>query len=280
MSTADSATFFQSHTDCVRDIRTHCLAALVFHIWDAALTFEDEIEYIWPIPWKYTVKILYLFLRHVNLIIHGAYGLSISHLTSGYASKSACKLSFIFGIVMMQILHTCVESLLALRAYALFNKSRYVAILLSLLMAAEFVNMCISVSEIVSSASFETVCILIPVARKTLSSGIIVPITQTTLVGSITFKSIVAKYSGWGRTPLVSLLIREGLAIYLLTIFLFGLAAICSFREDERGISLVFWCMSIMSTCGCRLLINMERLGRKRELRVPVELTTQIEIFE
>jgi hypothetical protein len=153
---------------------------------------------------------------------------------------------------MIQISHTCVEYLLATRgmfssvdskleegsntsaAYALFNKSRYVAILLSLLIAAEFVNMCISVSDMALGVSFEIVCVIVPVPKKTTTSGyvypliyyilrpnqprIIVPITQTTLVGLIIFRSILARHSGWGRTPLVSLLIREGLATYFLMI--------------------------------------------------------------
>ncbi|KIJ20649.1 hypothetical protein PAXINDRAFT_66815 [Paxillus involutus ATCC 200175] len=101
-------------------------------------------------------------------------------------------------------------------AYALFNKSRYVAILLSLLIACEIINICICVSETVPSVSFETICILVPVPKRTMTYGIIVPITQTTLVGSIIFKSVLARYSGWGRTPLVSLLIREGVGTYLL----------------------------------------------------------------
>ncbi|KIK94645.1 hypothetical protein PAXRUDRAFT_142430 [Paxillus rubicundulus Ve08.2h10] len=223
---------------------------------------------------------MYLFLRHIHLIIQGAYTLSISHLTSGYASASTCRLSSAFGVVMIQISHTCVEYLLATRAYALFNKNRYVAILLTLLIASEFVNMCISVSEMASGVPFETVCVIILVPKKTITSGIIVPITQTTLVGSIIFKSILARHSGWGRTPLVSLLIREGLATYLLMIILFGFAAIWSLREDERAISLVFWSMSMMSICGCRLLINIERLTRKHERDIPPIFTTQIEIFE
>ncbi|KIJ20650.1 hypothetical protein PAXINDRAFT_95711 [Paxillus involutus ATCC 200175] len=278
--TTDSVTFFQSHTECVRDVRIHCLASFVLHIWDAALMFGDEVEYIWPVPWKSTTKLMYLFLRHINLIIHGVYAFFISHLTSGYASASACRSSIILGIVTIQISHTCVEYLLAMRAYALFNKSRYVAMLLGLLIAAEVVNMCISVSDMASGVSFETVCVIVPAPKKTTTSGIIVPITQTALVGSIVFKSVLARYSGWGRTPLVSLLIRDGLGTYFFMTILFGFAAIWCLREDERAVSLVFWSMSIMSICGCRLLINTEKLGRKQGRHTPLMLTTHIEMFE
>ncbi|KIK94644.1 hypothetical protein PAXRUDRAFT_827782 [Paxillus rubicundulus Ve08.2h10] len=278
--TTDSVTFFQSHTECVRDVRTHCLASFVLHVWDTTLTFGDEVEHIWPVPWKSPTKLMYLFLRHISLIIHGVYAFSISHLTSGYASASACSLSVILGVVTIQVLHTCVEYLLAKRAYALFNKSRYVAILLGLLIAAEVVNMCISISDVTSGVSFETVCVIFPAPKKTTTFGIIVPITQTILVGSIVFKSVLARCSGWGRTPLVSLLIREGLVTYLLMTILFGFAVIWCLREDERAVSLVFWSMSIMSTCGCRLITNTEKLGRNQGRHTSLLLTTQIEVFE
>ncbi|KAF8836208.1 hypothetical protein BDN67DRAFT_958338 [Paxillus ammoniavirescens] len=278
--TTDSVSFFQSRAESVRDVRTQCLASFVFHVWDAILMFGDEVEYIWPVPWKSTTKLMYLYLRHTNLIIHGVFTLSIAHLTSGYASASACRLSFFVGIVAVQISHTCVEYLLATRAYALFNKNRYVAILLSLLIAGEIINISICVSETIPGVSFETVCVLIPVPKRTMTYGIIVPITQTILVGSIIFKSVLARYSGWGRTPLVSLLIREGVGTYLLMTMLFGFAAIWCLSEDERGVSLCYWSISMMSTCGCRLLINTEKLGRKQGRDTPLMLTTQIEMFE
>ncbi|KAF9244646.1 hypothetical protein BU15DRAFT_59396 [Melanogaster broomeanus] len=144
-------------------------------------------------------------------------------------------------MVVIQISHTCVEVLLAMRAYALFNKNRRIAILFFFLITAEFANMGVSVSKMAADVSFETVCILVPVPRDTLSSGMIVPLTQTALVGTITFKSAVGVYAGWGNTPLVSLLIREGLATYLLAIVLFGFAAFWSLSDDVGATSLILW---------------------------------------
>ncbi|KIJ65113.1 hypothetical protein HYDPIDRAFT_131387 [Hydnomerulius pinastri MD-312] len=222
---------------------------------------------------------MYLYLRYISLIVHGVYELSISHLTSGYASESTCKVSFILSITIIQLSTTVVEVILAMRAYALFNKSRRIGLLLCFLITAEFANMCFTMTDMAPVTSFGTVCVLLQLPQKAATTGMIVPITQTTLVGLITFKSILAVQSGWGRTPLVSLLIQEGIAVYLTMLVLFAFVFFGSMREDERMISMVFWSMSIVSTCGCRLLINMERVGKKYQRRTPPQFTTQIEIY-
>lgn len=48
-------------------------------------------------------------------------------------------------------------------------------------------------------------------------SSAVVMITQTTLIGLTLIKHILAKRAGWGRTPLVSLLIRDGTITYFIT---------------------------------------------------------------
>ncbi|KIJ64951.1 hypothetical protein HYDPIDRAFT_111642 [Hydnomerulius pinastri MD-312] len=82
-------------------------------------------------------------------------------------------------------------------------------------------------------------------------------------MGLITTKSVLAAQAGWGRTPLVSLLIREGIVVYLALLGLLAFALMACIRRDDRSILAVFWFTSIMSIFGCRLILNMERLSRK-----------------
>jgi hypothetical protein len=48
------------------------------------------------------------------------------------------------------------------------------------------------------------------------ASSIAVVVAQSTLLGLALMKHIVARRAGWGRTPLISVLIRDGTATYVI----------------------------------------------------------------
>ncbi|KAG2356803.1 hypothetical protein BDR07DRAFT_418086 [Suillus spraguei] len=91
--------------------------------------------------------------------------------------------------------------------------------------------------------------------------------------------------SGWGRTPIISLLLRDSSAV------LFVISALCLLMigfcrlDGERATVMFFWGVPILSLCGCRLLINIQQLVahcptrnvRSASIRTSV-LSTLIEI--
>ncbi|KIJ65438.1 hypothetical protein HYDPIDRAFT_110510 [Hydnomerulius pinastri MD-312] len=278
MSTNNDMTFFQSHPDIVRSVRTHCLASLIFQLWDIGLTLGDEVEYIWSMPWSYKVKWLFLYLRHVNFATHLAYQLAMRYLTSGEAPVSTCRSFFLLGYTVIQLSNTCVEFILAMRAYALFNRSRHIALLIAALIGAEIAGVIVSASDMLSQVPFGTVCILVYMPMETLPYAALVPVTQTVLLGLILFRTTLAAHAGWGRTPLASLLIREGFAVYFVMIAIFAFSLVARFHEDDGVMALVLWGMAVMSTCGCRLLINMQRFGKKQRIPSPPVFSTEVDI--
>ncbi|KAH7884969.1 hypothetical protein F5I97DRAFT_1881294 [Phlebopus sp. FC_14] len=103
--------------------------------------------------------------------------------------------------------------------------------------------------------------------------------TYTIFICIIILKSCLAIRSGFGRTPLVSLLIREGITIYGFVIVYFAVALISIMQGDDRAMTLFMWAVSISSTCGCRLIISLERLGRNLGIRSSEPaFTSQIEL--
>ncbi|KAH7885830.1 hypothetical protein F5I97DRAFT_2023188 [Phlebopus sp. FC_14] len=281
MSTADSIAFFQSRSHIVRDIRNQCVASFTCMLWDSLQMLGDEVEYIWVMPWKLKAKWIYLYLRYVNLVGHLAYLLIVSRLTSGYAPEQTCRAWLALASTTTLLSHMSVELILALRVYALFGQKTRIAVLLCILMGSEVIGTISSftVNNISDSLQLGTVCVLVSLPKQTLlyrcelqiaaMSGLRYELysrapalfSHTTIVGLILFRS---RIYGWGRTPIVSLIIREGIVVYISMIALkalFALVLIGSLLGNERVFAVTFWAMSILSACGCRLVISLQKLG-------------------
>ncbi|KAF9235328.1 hypothetical protein BU15DRAFT_27441, partial [Melanogaster broomeanus] len=190
------------------------VASLAVLVWDVLLTFGDEVELIWPMPWKSMFKWIYLYLRYANLAMLMALATAISHLTSGHVPASTCQAWIVCSLIILQVSDVSMVTILGFRVYALFNRSRRLAQFLCLLISCQFAVISFVIADIRSGISFETACILFRFPAKTTIYGAIIPITQTILLGLICFKGSFAVHAGWGRAPLVSLVIRQGLAIY------------------------------------------------------------------
>ncbi|KAF9231365.1 hypothetical protein BU15DRAFT_26138, partial [Melanogaster broomeanus] len=191
------------------------VASLAVLVWDVLLTFGDEVELIWSMPWTSKFKWIYLYLRYANLAMLTALATAISHLTSGHGPASTCQAWIVFSLVILQVSDVSMVTILGFRVYALFNRNRRIGRFLCLLISCQFAVTAFLISEIRSGISFETACILFRFPAKTTIYGSVIPITQTILLVLICFKGSRAVHAGWGRAPLVSLVIRQGLAIYI-----------------------------------------------------------------
>lgn len=261
-----------------REVHYHLVSSFVLQLWDMVITSQSEIEHIWPTPWHSFSKWLYLFLRYLSLATQIFHQFAVPYLNSGKAPKSSCFAWFVYTAIMAQFQITAVEIILAFRVYALFNRSRRIAIILGSLMSLEYI-----VLMIVISISFHRIpsipyCILSKPPSQIMYHAIAVVATQSTLLGLALIKNILARRAGWGRAPLVSLLIRDGTATYfIICVIFFCIGSFCELR-DERTVIMFFWLISIISSCGCRLIINMQRLAVDEKLVPHAPITSEIEV--
>ncbi|KIK45645.1 hypothetical protein CY34DRAFT_500168 [Suillus luteus UH-Slu-Lm8-n1] len=252
--------------------------SIIILLWDMVITSQSEIDHIWPTPWNSFSKWLYLFLRYISLATQIFHQFAVPYLNSGKAPKSSCFAWFVYTAVMAQFQITAVEIILAFRVYALFNRSRRIAIILGSLMTLEYI-----VLIIVIGVSFHRIpsipyCILSKPPSQIITSSIAVVATQSTLLGLALIKHILARRAGWGRAPLVSLLIRDGTATYfIICVIFFCIGSFCELR-DERTVIMFFWLISIVSSCGCRLVVNMQRLAVDEKLVPHAPITSEIEV--
>lgn len=262
-----------------REVNYHLLSSFALQLWDMVITLQSEIEHIWPKPWNSFFKWLYLFLRYLSLAIQIFHQFAVPYLNSGKALKSNCFAWYVYTVIIGQFQTTAVEIILAVRVYALFNRSRRIVIILGSLMTLEFVILVIVVSGYFHRIPSIPYCILSKPPHQIIYYAIAVVTTQSTLLGLALIKQILARRAGWGRAPLVSLLIRDGTTtFFIICVILFCIGSFCELR-DERTVIMFFWLISIISSCGCRLIVNMQRLAVYEKLVHCSPITSEIEVY-
>ncbi|KIJ61234.1 hypothetical protein HYDPIDRAFT_116223 [Hydnomerulius pinastri MD-312] len=115
----------------------------------------------------------------------------------------------------------------------------------------------------VDEIAFEVTCLLARAAEDAMEQAIVVFIVQSSLIGLTTLKHCVARSAGWGRTPLVSLLVRDGIVVYAGMLALFISVLVSCALKDDRSVGMFFWVLALLSAAGNRLIVNMERLARR-----------------
>lgn len=162
-----------------------------------------------------------------------------------------CRLWYTWRLVTCQIMVAAVEAILVLQGqypcssmssfwlnyhlevYALYNRSQRIAILLGSLIVAEVSTSTVNSYSNLPKMQFDSVCLtklaLLPViqygcvispvtasnALSDLYTSIISLCTQTTILFLTFAKQIFAQRSGCGKTPIVSLMIRDGVFAFV-----------------------------------------------------------------
>ncbi|KAG1744444.1 hypothetical protein EDB19DRAFT_516327 [Suillus lakei] len=244
-----------------REVHHHLISSFALQLWDIVITLQSEIQHIWPKPWNSFFKWLYLFLRYFSLATQIFHQFAVPYLNSGKASKSSCFSWYVYTALIAQFQTTAVEIILAVRVYALFNRSRRVAVILGSQMTLEYIILVIVVGGYFHRIPSIPYCILSKPPYQIIYHAIAVVATQSTLLGLALIKHILARRAGWGRAPLVSLLIRDGTATYfIICVIFFCIGSFCELR-DERTVIMFFWLISIISSCSiCNVWQLMKNL--------------------
>jgi len=173
---------------------------------------------------------------------------------------------FIYVLASSQTIATLLEFILASRVFALYNRSKRVALLLSFLILTEAAGM-LRMLSIRHTTQFNGTCLLIRGSKDHNYQSLLGFVVHCTLIGLTWFKYYVALKAGWGRTPLVSLVVRDGSTMYATVIVLLASVVLVCGLQNERGVAVIFWTTSLMSVSGCRMILSMERFAR-REVQV------------
>ncbi|KDQ56400.1 hypothetical protein JAAARDRAFT_36569 [Jaapia argillacea MUCL 33604] len=194
------------------------IGSLTFLAWDVIVTFDDEVEFIWQQPWRSPTKWLFLFSRHSSIIAQiffllrslGYFGLNIP--------PESCPLWFTLQSVVTQIIIASVETILAMRVYALHNRSPKIHRLLVGLSGIELVVVILTFAIFIPQFDWFPTCVPFP-SYQSLTFLHIMTASNLFIQTSIIVLTLAKTFMGWrsrGRIPILAVLTRDGLWAFLL----------------------------------------------------------------
>ncbi|KDQ52590.1 hypothetical protein JAAARDRAFT_40194 [Jaapia argillacea MUCL 33604] len=238
--------------DTVVEIRYSSLASLIFLIWDICVTFDQEVEFIWKQHARFPVKWLFLFVRYWAVVIQTLIFLTATGgITNIGLRADQCETWYSFQSFATQSLTIAVEMILMLRVYALYNRSRAMRILMLAILAIEVAFVVPVYVIYVPRVKYGIQC---SATTTQDSKALFVSIStasiliQFILSGFTLVKTAGAIKSGWGRTPVMIILMRDGSWVFLIQFGAMMLNAIHTVQVGPIKGHIVFtWFWAILS---------------------------------
>ncbi|KAJ8696788.1 hypothetical protein PTI98_006628 [Pleurotus ostreatus] len=137
-------------------------AALFVQVWEWAITLDDEVEYIWSKPKSSWVKWVFLFLRYFTFVAQFVNrSVDMAVLYDFPLRPSAIKVYYIVGVVVAQLAMAGVETVMMVRVYALYGRSKYVKFSFIFLLFAGFATMIVGLVLNIPEDNFKPTSIMI-----------------------------------------------------------------------------------------------------------------------
>ncbi|KAI0295174.1 hypothetical protein B0F90DRAFT_1919443 [Multifurca ochricompacta] len=275
------------------DMDMSSVAALTFLVWDILITLDQEVDAVWSKPNKFYSKWLFLFVRYFAVVMQIALLFTGTQLALNFHyTESDCIKWYIFQEVGTQLLIAAVEFILLIRrmlippsfihpspnysyisleVHALYDRNRNLTATLFFLFFVENIAMIVTLIKVVSGVRFDATCTVIHSPPTLLIFAVAFVAFETLLFILTLFKFIVALRNGWGRTPVVYLLVRDGTWAFVLifvSLLLKTPATLCvnaGFYLGEGNSSnaaIAFpWLLSIEAFAGARIVLNLHTLA-------------------
>ncbi|KAJ7783255.1 hypothetical protein B0H16DRAFT_486287 [Mycena metata] len=240
------------------DLHKTSIAALVFLVWENLITLDDEVAHIWSKPWNAWIKTVFLFLRYFPLAVQLCNRI-ISEMVEQHEHLdfSALRAWYISQVLVAHLAMTGVEIVMMARVYALFRNNPWIGHGFIFLWLAETLVVLLGLFLTLPDVHFEPALMITRAPHSFVYLAIAALLSQATILGLTLVRFLQGQ---WGGTSLGQLLIREGTIIYFIFFVSTMAAAIYSARGLAFGMTEYAWYLSIISTVGCRLILNMQRI--------------------
>ncbi|TFK21154.1 hypothetical protein FA15DRAFT_624407 [Coprinopsis marcescibilis] len=252
----------EDHLFGMQAVTYSTVAALFFLIYDVAITFDDEVKYIWPISWGAT-KIDFFFIRYFPIL----FLISIQFYgTPRFTySNHDCYIWNTYQALATILIIAAVDYILLLRVFALYPGNRRIKYLTWSLYFAELITASVGLGLGVPHLRYDQFCGVF-YAPTTFFIAAGVPIVfQVYLFVITTCKFIRAVKSGWGTIPILKIIMRDSTWAFTLLFLILVTEAFLYTMAKDAYIGILFgWLNAAFSFCGYRILININRVGRIR----------------
>lgn len=240
------------------------------------LTFRTECNYIWKNPQGSTlIKALYLHSRYFALAVH----ITNTILTSlvlhhPIIPHHLCRIAVVYKATVLFVMLGILDVILMIRVYALYNRPTYLAGIFIALLIGRLLAPAAMVYRGIPTQHFTPSCLVKSAGTRAtvyvLAGGEL--FIQIFVIGLTLGRHIWATRNGWSD-PLLSLLSRDGSMVFLAIAV--GMVAVIAVCLDPVDLShMVFpGLVIIMSSAGCQLIMNMQRMAASVSESDPVFTT-------
>ncbi|KAG9308056.1 hypothetical protein JVU11DRAFT_12623 [Chiua virens] len=242
----------------------NAFSALVLVVWDWLICLDEEITWIWPQPLSTIHKWIYLFCRYAPFGCHTINILFVRRMEQhGKFSISTCRMWLAYQGVVVEIFLAVVEGLLMIRVYALWGRSRRIFTFLALSLAIEISCFAISLSIIVGNAYFNELCIFNKPPLLYVLFSVAALAMQLSIIILTLSKSPLRRTQ---QPALVTFVTREGSVVSFTVCALLIASFVYLLLDTKYGDIIFYWVLSILSVCGCRLVLAVHRFSSSANL--------------
>ncbi|KAH9974224.1 hypothetical protein BJV74DRAFT_753527, partial [Russula compacta] len=236
------------------------VAALSFLAWDILITLDQEVDTVWSKPNRFYSKWLFLFVRYFAVAMQISLlfvGTRIS-LNFHYTERDCIKW-YIFQEVGTQLLVAAVEFILIIRVHALYDRKIAVTATILSLFLVENVIMIVTLAKVIPRVRFDSNCTVIHSPSGLIFFAAAFVALETVLFVLTLIKFLIALRDGWGRTPVLHLLVRDGTWAFILIFVTLCVNVGFYIGDGNSSISAIAfpWLLSVESFAGARIVLNL-----------------------
>ncbi|KAF9568251.1 hypothetical protein CPC08DRAFT_702674 [Agrocybe pediades] len=241
------------------DISKAQVASLTFLVYDICLTFDDEVNTIWSKPHNNWIKWQFLFTRYFALLVQIA-NRTIENVLAAHMGSATRSLKnwYLSQVVLGSVLMAAVEIVLMARVYALYNQNKYIKVLFLILLLAETIAVVVGVAMNLPGENFRPVNVLVTSPKSYMYFGISAIVSQITILCLTLIKYRMALAGGWGKIPIMTLMVRDGTVTFVLLLVVTTMTVVVTRTHKEYAPLGNSWFLSIVACSGCRLILNLQ----------------------
>ncbi|KAJ6493456.1 hypothetical protein C8R45DRAFT_1136693 [Mycena sanguinolenta] len=238
-------------------------ASLALLAYDILLTFDEEVAIIWSRPWT-AIKCLFFFIRYFPLLLQISLLFVGTDITPRFNfTFRDCEVWAIYQSAAAVILVAAVDYILILRGtylFALYDNHRYIKAPVLILFCLELLVMLVSLGFSLSGIRFddERRCIVTHFPNSFIFYGASAILFQTVLFSLTVLRFVQAIRAGWGKMPLLLLIVRDGTWAYLLAVLVaISDLSLYALQNHTYGGILYGSTVTAVSFSGYRILLNL-----------------------
>ncbi|KAN0084516.1 hypothetical protein V8E55_008020 [Tylopilus felleus] len=231
-------------------------ASWMILVWEAVITMEDEVQFVWAISWTAYIKWLYFFGKYFALALQTAvFGIQVGYLGNRVIALLWCRVYRLLEMVASSLLMLCFDTVLLLRIYALYGWRTWSSAFGTFAVLIEIVTTIVSASWTIPTTIYDSSCAMIKVEKTILIYVVGTFVAQAILLWLAYRRRESALRA---RSSIACVTIRDGLVVFSLQGFLVA-TFIWTLNGSPITTLMIFWIPVVTSVATTRIVLNLQR---------------------